>query len=290
MNNILKLMRPYQWVKNVFVFIPLFFGGQLTEMDQLLNSIIMFVAFCLAASSIYCFNDIIDVEADRNHYAKRNRPIASGAVSIKEAYVIMFLLIAVSIAILWFLLSDVNALMIVAFYWLLQVAYCAILKRQAIIDVTILAFGFVLRIIAGGIAADVTVSKWLVLMTFLLTLFLGFAKRRDDVLLYNKDGKSPRYNTRRYNLTFLNQALTICGSVMLVCYIMYTVSPEVMAKFGSHYIYLTSIYVLLGLLRYIQLTVVDEKSGDPTKMLLHDRFIRLDVLAWLLTFLFLIYK
>lgn len=290
MNNILKLMRPYQWVKNVFVFIPLFFGGQLTEMDQLLNSIIMFVAFCLAASSIYCFNDIIDVEADRNHYAKRNRPIASGAVSIKQAYVVMFALIAVSIAILWFLLSDVNALMIVAFYWLLQVAYCAILKRQAIIDVTILAFGFVLRIIAGGIAADVTVSKWLVLMTFLLTLFLGFAKRRDDVLLYNKDGKSPRYNTRRYNLTFLNQALTICGSVMLVCYIMYTVSPEVMAKFGSHYIYLTSIYVLLGLLRYIQLTVVDEKSGDPTKMLLHDRFIRLDVLAWLLTFLFLIYR
>ena len=290
MNNILKLMRPYQWVKNVFVFIPLFFGGQLTEMDQLLNSIIMFVAFCLAASSIYCFNDIIDVEADRNHYAKRNRPIASGAVSIKEAYVIMFLLIAVSMAILWLFLPEVNALIVVMAYWILQMAYCAILKRQAIIDVTILAFGFVLRIIAGGIAADVTVSKWLVLMTFLLTLFLGFAKRRDDVLLYNKDGKSPRYNTRRYNLTFLNQALTICGSVMLVCYIMYTVSPEVMAKFGSHYIYLTSIYVLLGLLRYIQLTVVDEKSGDPTKMLLHDRFIRLDVLAWLLTFLFLIYK
>ena len=290
MKNILKLVRPYQWVKNIFVFMPLFFGGKLTDMEQVQDSIVMFIAFCLAASSIYCFNDIIDVEADRNHYAKRNRPIASGAVSIKQAYVVMFALIAVSIAILWFLLSDVNALMIVAFYWLLQVAYCAILKRQAIIDVTILAFGFVLRIIAGGIAADVTVSKWLVLMTFLLTLFLGFAKRRDDVLLYNKDGKSPRYNTRRYNLTFLNQALTICGSVMLVCYIMYTVSPEVMAKFGSHYIYLTSIYVLLGLLRYIQLTVVDEKSGDPTKMLLHDRFIRLDVLAWLLTFLFLIYK
>jgi 4-hydroxybenzoate polyprenyltransferase len=290
MNNILKLMRPYQWVKNVFVFLPLFFGGLLTDLAQLLNSIIMFVAFCLAASSIYCFNDIIDVEDDRRHYDKAKRPIASGAVSIKEAYVIMFLLIAVSIAILWLFLPEVNALIVVMAYWILQMAYCAILKRQAIIDVGIVAFGFVLRIIAGGIAADVTVSKWLVLMTFLLTLFLGFAKRRDDVLLYNKDGKSPRYNTRRYNLTFLNQTLTICGSVMLVCYIMYTVSPEVMAKFGSHYIYLTSIYVLLGLLRYIQLTVVDEKSGDPTKMLLHDRFIRLDVLAWLLTFLFLIYK
>lgn len=290
MNNILKLMRPYQWVKNVFVFLPLFFGGLLTDLAQLLNSIIMFVSFCLAASSIYCFNDIIDVEDDRRHYDKAKRPIASGAVSIKEAYVIMFLLIAVSMAILWLFLPEVNALIVVMAYWILQMAYCAILKRQAIIDVGIVAFGFVLRIIAGGIAADVTVSKWLVLMTFLLTLFLGFAKRRDDVLLYNKDGKSPRYNTRRYNLTFLNQTLTICGSVMLVCYIMYTVSPEVMAKFGSHYIYLTSIYVLLGLLRYIQLTVVDEKSGDPTKMLLHDRFIRLDVLAWLLTFLFLIYK
>jgi 4-hydroxybenzoate polyprenyltransferase len=250
----------------------------------------MFVAFCLAASSIYCFNDIIDVEDDRRHYDKAKRPIASGAVSIKQAYFVMFALIAVSMAILWLFLPEVNALIIVMAYWILQMAYCAILKRQAIIDVGIVAFGFVLRIIAGGIAADVTVSKWLVLMTFLLTLFLGFAKRRDDVLLYNKDGKSPRYNTRRYNLTFLNQTLTICGSVMLVCYIMYTVSPEVMAKFGSHYIYLTSIYVLLGLLRYIQLTVVDEKSGDPTKMLLHDRFIRLDVLAWLLTFLFLIYK
>jgi 4-hydroxybenzoate polyprenyltransferase len=290
MNNILKLMRPYQWVKNVFVFLPLFFGGLLTDLAQLLNSIIMFVAFCLAASSIYCFNDIIDVEDDRRHYDKAKRPIASGAVSIKQAYFVMFALIAVSMAILWLFLPEVNALIIVMAYWILQMAYCAILKRQAIIDVGIVAFGFVLRIIAGGIAADVTVSKWLVLMTFLLTLFLGFAKRRDDVLLYNKDGKSPRYNTRRYNLTFLNQTLTICGSVMLVCYIMYTVSPEVMAKFGSHYIYLTSIYVLLGLLRYIQLTVVDEKSGDPTKMLLHDRFIRLDVLAWLLTFLFLIYK
>ena len=290
MNNILKLMRPYQWVKNVFVFLPLFFGGLLTDLAQLLNSIIMFVAFCLAASSIYCFNDIIDVEDDRRHYDKAKRPIASGAVSIKQAYFVMFALIAVSMAILWLFLPEVNALIVVMAYWILQMAYCAILKRQAIIDVGIVAFGFVLRIIAGGIAADVTVSKWLVLMTFLLTLFLGFAKRRDDVLLYNKDGKSPRYNTRRYNLTFLNQTLTICGSVMLVCYIMYTVSPEVMAKFGSHYIYLTSIYVLLGLLRYIQLTVVDEKSGDPTKMLLHDRFIRLDVLAWLLTFLFLIYK
>lgn len=290
MNSIIKLMRPYQWVKNVFVFLPLFFGGQLTDPLQLQDSVVMFVAFCLAASSIYCFNDIIDVEDDRRHYDKAKRPIASGAVSIMNAYFFMFALILASVAILWLLLPEVNGLVVVVAYWVLQMAYCAILKRQAIIDVSIVAFGFVLRIIAGGIAADVTVSKWLVLMTFLLTLFLGFAKRRDDVLLYNKDGKSPRYNTRRYNLTFLNQALTICGSVMLVCYIMYTVSPEVMAKFRSRYIYLTSIYVLLGLLRYIQLTVVDEKSGDPTKMLLHDRFIRLDVLAWLLTFLFLIYK
>lgn len=289
MKNILKLMRPYQWVKNIFVFMPLFFGGQLTDTEQVQDSIVMFIAFCLAASSIYCFNDIIDVEADRNHYAKRNRPIASGAISIGQAYMMVFILIAVSAAILFSFFPTIDSLLIVMVYWVLQMTYCIWLKRLAIIDVCVLSFGFVLRIIAGGISADVEISKWLVMMTFLLTLFLGFAKRRDDVLLYNRDGKSPRYNTRRYNLTFLNQALTICGSVMLVCYIMYTVSPEVIAKFKSQYIYLTTVYVLLGLLRYIQLTVVDEKSGDPTKMLLHDRIIRVDVAAWILTFLFLIY-
>ena len=126
-------------------------------------------------------------------------------------------------------------------------------------------------------------------MTYLLALFLSFAKRRDDVLRMNETGEPPRQNTIRYNLTFINQAITITGSVTLVCYIMYTVSPEVMTRFHAPNLSLTSILVLVGLLRYIQLTVVDRRSGDPTKLLLRDRFTQLLVAAWLLTFVVIIY-
>ena len=153
----------------------------------------------------------------------------------------------------------------------------------------IVAFGFVLRLLAGGLATHIELSKWIVLMTFLITLFMSFAKRRDDVIRMEKTGEAPRKNTIRYNLTFINQAITITASVTLVCYIMYTVSPEVISHFKTDYLYLTSIFVLVGLLRYIQLTVVDQRSGDPTKVLLKDRFTQLIVLAWLLTFLLIIY-
>ncbi len=290
MKDILKVIRPHQWIKNVFVFLPLFFGHRLMEPDLLANTIIVFFAFSFAASSIYCFNDVIDVEADRRHPVKCKRPVASGAVSMTAAYIMMFAMIALSMATLTFLNCNPIATMgVIIGYWFLNMAYCWRLKQYAIIDVCIIAFGFVLRILAGGTATDIMLSHWLVMMTFLLTLFLSFAKRRDDVLRMMKTGEAPRQNTSRYNITFINQAITITGSVMLVCYIMYTVSPDVITSFGTPYIYLTSGYVILGLLRYIQLAVVDEKSGDPTKVMLHDRFTQLIVAAWGLTFLVIIY-
>ena len=178
---------------------------------------------------------------------------------------------------------------IIVGYFLLNLCYCAWLKHHAIIDVCIVAFGFVLRLLAGGLASGVVLSKWIVLMTFLVTLFMSFAKRRDDVIRMEQTGEAPRKNTIRYNLTFINQAITITASVTLVCYIMYTVSPEVVARANTEYLYLTTVFVLLGLLRYIQLTVVDKKSGDPTKIMLRDRFIQLDVLAFVLSFLIIIY-
>ena len=141
----------------------------------------------------------------------------------------------------------------------------------------------------AGFAVGVVLSKWIVLMTFLITLFMSFAKRRDDVLRMEKTGEAPRKNTIRYNLTFINQAITITASVTLVCYIMYTVSPEVIQNFHSDYLYLTSIFVLVGLLRYIQVSVVDKKSGDPTKVILRDRFTQCVLLAWVLAFLLIIY-
>ena len=287
----LKLIRPQHWIKNFFVLIPMFFGGELFDLESITNGIVVFFAFSFVASSIYCYNDIVDADADRSHPIKCRRPIASGAVSVRHAYWLMAAMFLLSMSTLSLLppLSMWNVMAVVLFYYVLNLAYCSKLKQYAILDVCIVAFGFVLRIIAGGQAEDVELSNWIVLMTFLLTLFLSFAKRRDDVLRMNETGEAPRHNTSRYNLTFINQAITITASVTLVCYIMYTVSPEVTEHFGSGYLYLTSVFVLLGLLRYIQIAVVDQKSGDPVKVALHDRFSQLIVLAWLVSYLILIY-
>ena len=290
MKKTLLLIRPQQWIKNGFVLIPMFFGGRLLNADDAIASVVTFFAFSFAASAIYCFNDIVDVDADRRHPVKCHRPIASGAVSVPTAYALMAVLALLSALLLFFLPQRAGETAgIVAFYFLLNMAYCLWLKRHAIIDVCTVASGFVLRILAGGMACDVAVSNWLVLMTFLLALFLSFAKRRDDVLRMNETGEPPRRNTIRYNLTFVNQAITITGTVTLVCYIMYTVSPEVVSRFHAPYLYLTSIFVLVGLLRYMQLTVVDEVSGDPTKILLRDRFTQAIVVAWIMAFLLIIY-
>ena len=291
-SNLLKLIRPHQWLKNVFVMIPMFFGGSLLDPSDIRASVVTFFAFSFIASSVYFFNDIIDVEADRRHPVKCKRPIASGAISVRSAWALMALMFLLSVGTVCLLDTYshvINVGLVILIYYILNILYCSKLKQYAIVDVCIIAFGFVLRVLAGGFATDIALSKWLVLMTFLLTLFLSFAKRRDDVLRMNETGEPPRKNTIRYNLTFINQAITITASVTLVCYIMYTVSPEVVNRFHSDLLYLTSVFVLLGLLRYIQITVVDKRSGDPTKMMLRDRFTQCVVLLWALTFLVLIY-
>ena len=288
--HIIKVARPTHWIKNIFVFLPVFFGGALLNTTEVVAAALTFMSFSLAASAIYCLNDIIDVDADRAHPVKCKRPIASGAITIPQAYGMMTVSLLISI-VLMFLLPEGHAksILVIIAYFVINVAYCLRLKEYAIIDVCIIASGFVLRILAGGYATGVHLSKWIVLMTFLLTLFLAFAKRRDDVLRMNTTGRAPRKNTSRYNLTFINQAITITGSVMVVCYVMYTVSREIIAQFATDKLYLTSILVILAILRYLQISVVDEKSGDPVKVALSDRATQLILLAWLLSFLIIIY-
>lgn len=291
MKNLLLLLRPQQWVKNVFIFLPLFFHGDLTHVSMLVKAVIAFFCYCFAASSIYCFNDIYDVEADRKHPKKCKRPIASGAVSIPKAYGLMAVMLCLSLALAYFTLGDTAMAVIgvICFYYLMNIAYCVKLKQIALVDVFIIAVGFVLRVVLGGVVNDIELSQWIVLMTFLLALFLAFAKRRDDVVLYQEIGVLPRKNVNRYNLDFMNQALTIVATITLVAYVMYTVSDEVMQRFGSRYIYFTTVFVLAGILRYLQLTIVDVKSGSPTKVLMRDRFVQLCILGWIASFLILIY-
>lgn len=295
--SLLKLTRPAQWLKNAFVFCPVMFGGRLFETQPLLSTLISFMAFSFAASSIYCYNDICDLPDDIRHPEKCHRPIASGAVTVAQAYGLMFLLFLMSMGTCALLLTvgtdmESNAVSVgsvILFYWLMNLGYCAKLKQYAVIDVCVVAFGFVLRLFVGGFATGIVLSKWIVLMTFLLTLFMSLAKRRDDVLRMEQTGQPPRKNTIHYNMTFINQSITITAAVTLVCYIMYTVSPEVIAAFHNDYLYLTSIFVLVGILRYLQIAVVEKKSGNPTKIVLHDHFIQLDLLAWFISFLVIIY-
>ncbi len=283
----IQLFRPHQYAKNVFIFLPIFFGLKIFDNSLLLDTIITFIAFCLAASSIYIFNDYYDIEEDKKHPEKKNRPLASGKVSKSAARVSMFilllsgLLIAISIKVEIFILISV--------YIVLNIFYTIILKHIVIIDVFIVSIGFILRLFIGSESSNVPLSMWIVLMTFLLALFLALAKRRDDVLLYIESGDKVRTIIDGYNLEFLNVSMMIMASVTIVSYIMYTISPEVMSKTHTDKLYLTVIWVLLGILRYMQLTFVENKSGSPTMILLKDRFIQLVIFSWFITFWLLIY-
>ena len=253
--QIILLMRPAQWLKNTFIFLPLFFHGQMGNIEEWKECLISFCSFCLVASSIYCFNDIHDLDADKNHPQKRNRPIASGRVGKTTAYGLMIACSTVSVSILVLFANDKfpYCLGIIAFYFVMNMLYTIKLKTVPIIDVSIIAIGFVLRVIIGGVSTSIPLSRWIILLTFLLSLFLAFAKRRDDVSIFQSTGVKARKNIGEYTIPFIDLALSITASVTIVCYIMYTVSEEVMQQLGSRHIHISVIFVIIGLLRYFVL-------------------------------------
>ena len=204
----IRLLRPLQWLKNVFVFAPIFFSNNLLKPEYFWPTLVVFASFCLVSSSIYCFNDLRDVEADRQHPKKCHRPIASGKVSVKGGYAMMALSMMGALALIPMAQSHNTPYLyfIVMGYWLMNVAYCIRLKQYAILDVSIIAIGFVMRVLAGGLTTDIWISHWLVMMTFLVTLFLAFTKRNDDYRIYEQTGTKPRVSITGYNKTFINEA------------------------------------------------------------------------------------
>ena len=291
MIHYIRLLRPLQWLKNMFVFAPIFFSNNLLKLDLLWPTLVVFASFCLISSSIYCFNDLRDVEADRQHPKKCYRPIASGKVSVRGGYVMMLLCTIGAFALLPLAHSEATPYLYIieAAYWLMNIGYCIRLKQYAILDVTIIAIGFVMRVLVGGVATGIWISHWLVMMTFLVTLFLAFTKRNDDYRIFEQTGQKPRVSITGYNKTFINEATAIIASVTLVCYIMYTMSEEVIERMGSQKLYLTCIWVILGLLRYLQKMIVYGNSDSPTKSLVKDHFIQFCVLGWLASFFVIIY-
>lgn len=285
--DVLKQIRCHQWVKNGFLFIPAFFAGVLLNSGNVLLLIMGFFAFSMGASTIYIINDLADVEKDRTHPKKKFRPIASGRISIGTARIMAFLTLTMAIGLSLFL-PPMFAI-VLGLYVSMNVAYCFGLKNIAFLDIIIIASGFLLRILAGGFIVDVPVSSWLVLIVFQLALFLAFAKRRDDVILFLEEGKEMRKSISGYNLNFIDASLGILMAITVVCYIMYTFSPEVISRIGSEYLYLTVLPVLIGVLRYLQLTFVYKLSGSPTELVLKDVFLQTVILIWLGIFGYFLY-
>ncbi|MBR5170703.1 MAG: UbiA prenyltransferase family protein [Muribaculaceae bacterium] len=284
---IIKLLRPKQWSKNVFVFLPLFFDKKFTDVHLLALTCLCFVIFSLAASAVYCLNDILDLKADALHPEKCKRPIASGAVSVGAGWAAMIICAVLALGLTVWLLPDLTWLLLS--YMALNIAYSLWLKHVSLVDMLLVASFYVMRVLAGAISCDIVPSQWIVVMTFLLALFLVLGKRRDDVMLQTETGVTVRRGIANYNLQFINMTLTLVATVTIVSYMMYTMSKDVATRFDSSYVYCTAVFVLAGILRYLQITIVENRSGSPTKVLFRDRFIQLCLLGWFISFLVIIY-
>ncbi len=286
--NLIRLARPRHWVKNLLVFAPLFFGLKLMQRTLFFQAILALVAFSLAASAVYVFNDIKDAESDRRHPVKRKRPIAAGDISQTAALTFMILLTAMALGISFFLPRSVTMWLCV--YLVLNLLYSIRLKHIAILDIFIIAIGFLLRLKVGSAATGIPLSMWILLITFVMALFIGLAKRRDDLVLMQNGVAGTRVSIDGYNLEFVNHGMTAMAAVLIVAYTMYTVSPDITRHFHNHNLYFTVIFVILGLLRYMQRAFVEDDTGSPVGILFHDRFIQLTVLGWMLAFWILLYR
>lgn len=285
--SIINLIRVKQWVKNFFLFIPSFFAGTLFRISEIQSLSIGFLAFSLVASGIYILNDYQDRHVDRLHPKNKLRPIASGEVNALSAWILILVLTGAGLFIAGSL--NISFLYLLLAYFGINVAYCLGLKNVPIVDLFIVASGFLIRVYSGGVIANHEITHWLSLMILLLSLFLVVAKRRDDLMLHSQTGGVIRKSSQSYNLEFINSSLTLVSAVTVVAYIMYTVSPEVTERFDSDYLFITTIFVIAGVMRYLQITFVEKRSGNPTTVLLKDKFILFTIISWFLSFYIIIY-
>ena len=277
----LSLLRVHQYIKNFFVFAPLFFAFNF-KINLLLNSLVAFGLFSLMASSVYIFNDLMDLKEDQKHPTKKKRPLPSGNVGFAKAILLM---IGLSFFSLIFSLSiNLDLFYVLVLYFLLNILYSIKLKHFSIIDISIIAIGFVLRLFAGSTVTNIPLSQWIIIITFLLSLFLAIAKRKEDILLA-LSGTNTRKNINKYNIDFVNAMMILLSAIIILSYIMYTISDRVVERLQSKYLYLTSLFVILGITRYMQISFGEEKVHDPTKILLKDKFLQFTILLWLLSFL-----
>ena len=272
----IRLVRPAQWVKNLFVLAPLLFSGRATEPEAVIAALLSLLAFCLLASAVYSFNDVADRESDRAHPTKRFRPVASGRIPVASAMGISAGLVLLGLGLAWVVTPGLA--LIAAGYLLLNLIYSIWLKHLVILDVFALAAFFILRLLGGSVAIDVEPSIWLLICGGLLALYLGFAKRRQELMLLGGDSLNHRKVLGDYGPAFLDQMSVVLLAVTVVSYIMYTLSPERVAISGHRLTY-SLVFVLYGVFRYLFL-VHQRGGGSPTETLLTDRSLIIAVLLW----------
>lgn len=284
---LLRAMRPKQWTKNLAAYAPLLFAHRIFQSELLIRATLAVVAFCLLASGVYVLNDWVDREKDALHPEKRKRPIAAGWINFPMAMALLVSCWTAGLGLAY--LARPEFALVGTGYVVLQVLYCFALKQMVILDVMVIALGFLIRVAGGGVAVGVPLSNWLYLCTLLLALFLGFAKRRHELASLAADAASHRKNLSEYSLPMLDQLISLVAAACIVAYSLYTVAPDTVARLGSDHMKFTVPCVMYGLFRYLYLIHKKNLGGSPEKVLLGDAPLLADIGVFLAVALWALY-
>ena len=285
---ILASMRLQQWIKNLFLFAALIFSGRLFHREDLLLTILGFFSFSLLSSGVYIFNDIADLQADKLHPVKSQRPLPSGKLRPSTGYQASIVLATIGLVVGYYLRVEFGITL--SIYFLLNVLYSLKLKEVVILDVMTIAAGFVLRVVGGALLIDVPTSEWLIICTILLSLFLGFSKRRNELTFLEAQANTHRSVLQHYSPYFLDQMIGIVTASTVMSYALYTISEETVKKFGTKNLIYTVPFVLYGIFRYLYLVHRREEGGNPTRLAVTDRPLIVNIILWIASAVVIIYR
>lgn len=280
-------MRPKQWIKNFLVFAALVFSKNIFDLSKDLNAFIGLIIFCMITGCSYLINDLLDLEKDKLHPSKSQRPLSSGKLKKTTAVLVTIIVCSVGIF-LAFYINKFFGIIVLAFF-LLNLGYSTYLKNVVIIDVITIAAGFVLRVVGGAVIISVVASHWLILCTMLLSLFLGFSKRRHELILLETDATSHRKVLEHYSPYFLDQMIAVVTASTLICYALYTMSKDTIEKLGTSKLIYTIPFVLYGIFRYLYLVHQKKGGGNPTGVIFTDIPIIINVTLWVITSIVFVY-
>ncbi|MCL5266529.1 MAG: decaprenyl-phosphate phosphoribosyltransferase [Bacteroidetes bacterium] len=284
-------MRPIQWVKNVFVVVPLIFSKNLFNVSLFSQSFLTFLSFCMAASSIYIVNDIADRKLDTVHPVKKKRPIASGEVSAGAGLATSVALMIISFLLLSLGKVSLGSWLAISAYVVVNLFYSFALKKVVLIDVFVIAVGFILRILAGGYAIDVKISSWLIMTTLFIAIFLGIAKRRGEfVQMEGSSSEMARKVLADYDLSLIDQILSVSAASVIIAYALYTVSERTVHAFGTEALIFTTIFVVYGIFRYLFLIHKMGLGENPTGVILADKPMIINIVFYVISLVAIIYK